>query len=445
MTIRSVTHRARSLTRIRSDAPGAFRCPPASLADRYRSVRDTSLAVCEPLEIEDYVVQSMVDSSPTKWHLAHTTWFFETFVLSTAARDYRSPDPQFRVMFNSYYKSVGKAHARPRRGLSTRPTVREVVAYRRHVDECVLKLLADRAEKDLGDLAGLIDLGLHHEQQHQESILADIKHAFSANPLRPAFRDLTAPPPTDPADVGWHRFEEGVREIGHAGDGFAYDNESPRHRVFVRDFELAGRLVTNAEFLAFAEDGGYERSQLWLSDGWDAVEAGTWSAPLYWERRDGQWWTFTLGGMRRLNPAEPVCHVSFYEADAYARWAGARLPTEAEWEITAFRLPIDGNLLERDILHPAPADPDAAVDPPRQMFGDVWEWTASPYVGYPGYRPAAGSIGEYNGKFMCNQMVLRGGSCLTSRTHIRPTYRNFLQPESRWQMTGFRLARDTRP
>ena len=426
--------------------PGAARhaaeSPAASLSDRYRATRQATEALCEPLEIEDYVVQSMSNASPTKWHLAHTTWFFETFVLSSAAQDYRSPDPRFRVLFNSYYKGVGEAHARPRRGLLTRPTVREVIAHRRHVDECVLKLLADRAEKDLGDLAGLIDLGLQHEQQHQELILTDIKHAFSGNPLRPAFRDLPAPLRTDPAGIGWHRFDEGLREIGHARDGFAYDNESPRHRVFVGAFELAGRLVTNAEFLAFAEDGGYQRPQPWLSDGWEAVEAGAWSAPLYWERRDGCWWTFTLGGMRRLNPAEPVCHVSFYEADAYARWADARLPTEAEWEIAASGISIEGNLLERDALHPAPADPDAAPDRPGQMFGDTWEWTASPYVGYPGYRPAAGAIGEYNGKFMCNRMVLRGGSCLTSRTHIRTTYRNFFQPESRWQMTGFRLARD---
>jgi len=412
----------------------------AALAAQYRDVRTFTEQLANGLAPEDMVVQSMPDVSPTKWHLAHTSWFFERFVLMEHSRGYRPLNDTYLYLFNSYYHQAGERHCRDQRGYISRPTVAEVMAYRRHVDEAVLGLLERPDAARLDAVAALVTLGVHHEQQHQELLLTDIKHVFSVNPLRPVYRetaavkhDATVPP------LRWIGFDGGVHEIGHAGNAFAYDNEGPRHRQFIAPFEIADRLVTNGEQLAFMDDGGYRRPELWLSLGWAAVQEHGWSEPFYWERRNGAWMHFTLTGMREVDPAEPVCHLSYFEADAFARWAGARLPTEAEWEVAASTADIAGNFVEDGRWHPIATSADAYL---RQLYGDVWEWTASPYTPYPGFRPAAGAVGEYNGKFMCNQYVLRGGSCATSRSHIRPTYRNFFPPEATWQFTGVRLARD---
>jgi ergothioneine biosynthesis protein EgtB len=408
----------------------------AGLKQAYERVRSFTNKLVEPLEVEDFVVQTMEDVSPTKWHLAHTSWFFETFVLKEFMRDYTLFNADYPYLFNSYYVQAGERHCRDRRGYVSRPTVREVLAYRAHVDEHVDRLLG-RLEDERA--ASVIEIGIHHEQQHQELILTDIKHVLSVNPLRPAYKHLEPGAARPIRELSWMRFEEGLYEVGHHGRGFAYDNEGPRHRTYLRDFLLAHRLVTNGEFIAFIEDGGYERPELWLSEGWAVVEENGWKEPFYWERREGAWHVFTLGGMTVLNEREPVCHVSYFEADAYARWAGARLPTEQEWETASSTIPIRGNFVESGCLHPVPSDADA---PLSQMYGDVWEWTRSQYSPYPGYYPSPGALGEYNGKFMCNQFVLRGGSCATSSTHIRPTYRNFFPPAATWQFTGIRLARD---
>ena len=410
------------------------------LAAQFQRVRGFTKSLCDGLETEDYVVQSMPDVSPTKWHLAHTSWFFETFVLSPHLRGYRPLDPAYQFLFNSYYVQAGERHCRAQRGYISRPTVREVFAYRAHVDEYMAKLLDDAAALPPA-VSQLIELGVHHEQQHQELMLTDIKHVFSVNPLRPAYRSQPSDAVSAPAGpVRWHGFEAAIQHIGHDGDGFCYDNELPRHRQFVEAFEIASRLVTNGEFMEFVEDGGYRRPELWLSLGWDAVQQNGWSAPFYWEQRDGGWQHFTLSGMRDVAPHEPVCHVSYFEADAYARWRDARLPTEFEWEVAAANALVAGNFVERGVLHPQPAV--EGTDALQQMFGDVWEWTRSQYSPYPGYKPAAGAVGEYNGKWMSNQFVLRGGSCATSATHIRRTYRNFFPPEATWQFMGIRLARD---
>ncbi len=384
----------------------------------------------------------MPDASPTKWHLAHTSWFFETFVLEPGVAGYRAVHPSFRVLYNSYYVQVGERHPRPERGLISRPSLRDVYAYRAHVDAAVERYMEDSRASEAA--LGILELGLHHEQQHQELILTDLKHLFSRNPLHPVYRDPVYRDPHPgraalPAPLHWLAFPPGLREIGHAAAGFCFDNERPPHRVYLDSFELASRPATNAEYLAFVEDAGYERPELWLSDGWDARVAQRWTAPLYWERVDDGWHAFTLGGLRPLEPAAPVCHVSYYEADAYARWAGARMPTESEWETAATGLPISGNFAESGRCHPTAAE--AAGPGLQQMYGDVWEWTGSAYLGYPGYRPAAGAVGEYNGKFMVNQFVLRGGSCATPRSHMWPTYRNFFPPAARWQFSGVRLAR----
>jgi ergothioneine biosynthesis protein EgtB len=407
---------------------------PSPLAADYRTIRGWTRTLCEPLAIEDYGVQSMPDASPAKWHLAHTTWFFETFVLD-ADRTYVPFDPRFGYLFNSYYNAVGERLSRSQRGLISRPTVAEVYRYRDSVDGRVTNLFA--AEQRPADFDDIVVLGLNHEQQHQELLLTDLKHAFAANPLRPAYRDRTfeATPPAPPLE--WLTYPAGVRWIGCEGDGFAYDNETPRHRVLVDAFRLASRLTTCGDYLAFLEAGGYDRPEWWLSDGWAARTAEGWAAPLYWEKQEGEWWHYTFDGMRPVNPHEPVCHVSFYEADAFARWSGARLPTEAEWEAAAGDCPLVGSFLESGRLHPGVAA-DAAG--PAQMFGEVWQWTASPYIAYPGYRPLPGALGEYNGKFMCNQLVLRGGSCATPRSHFRRSYRNFFPPHARWQFAGVRLA-----
>ena len=375
----------------------------------------------------------MDDASPAKWHLAHTSWFFETFILERAVPGYRPFHPDFRVLFNSYYQTVGQQHPRPQRGLLSRPTLDEVFAYRAHVDGQMTALMDAGGELD----AGIVELGLQHEQQHQELILTDIKHLLFCNPLRPAYRKFPEAAGGETAPLRWQPFDEGLRWTGHDGDGFAFDNELPRHRVFVDAFELATRLVTNGEFRDFIDDGGYERPELWLSDGWHTVQTRGWHAPLYWERRGGAWQVMTLGGLRPVRADEPVCHVSLYEADAFARWAEARLPREAEWEVAATDSVIDGNFVESGRLHPAPANASALT----QLFGDAWEWTQSAYSPYPGYQPPVGALGEYNGKFMCNQLVLRGGSCATPRAHVRATYRNFFPPDARWQFSGIRLAR----
>ena len=417
----------------------------------YAAVRTQTVRLAEPLAPEDQSVQSMPDASPTKWHLAHTTWFYETFVLGPNAAGYTPFDPRFTFLFNSYYKQLQGHPIRAHRGLMSRPNLDEVREYRRYVDTRMAELL----ERELApDVAALIELGLNHEQQHQELILTDIKHALWSNPLRPAYLPLRKTSQNTAAAMSWTGFDEGLYEIGHHRESsvgrptpavqsdFSFDNESPRHKIYLYPFRIGSRLVTNAEYLAFMADGGYRRPELWLSDGWDVVCAERWESPLYWIREQERWLVYTLGGVSPLVFEEPVCHVSYYEADAYARWAGKRLPTEAEWEVACVAgcrasrpAPDDANLLENEHYQPT-----VAADGAQQFFGDVWEWTASPYVGYPGYQPPTGVLGEYNGKFMCNQMVLRGGSCATPRSHIRATYRNFFPPAARWQFMGIRLA-----
>ena len=410
----------------------------AWLRQRYRAVRAATVALSAPLSAEDTALQSMPDASPVKWHLAHTTWFFETFILE------RLPGhvpfaPMFRVLFNSYYNAVGDKHPRPHRGLLSRPSLDEVLGYRAHVDARMDELFA-RGPRDM-DIEGMIELGLHHEQQHQELVLTDVQHLLSCNPLQPAYITRAALPAGDAPPLRWIERDGGIVEIGHAGDGFAFDNEGPRHRVLLEPFALASRPVTNGEWLAFMDDGGYRRPELWLSLGWDRVQQEHWDAPLYWRREDDAWTTFTLQGRIPVERAAPVTHVSYFEADAYARWAGARLPTEAEWEHAAAVAPIAGNCQESGWYRPIAAAADAAPSGLGQLYGDVWEWTMSAYAPYPGFAPMPGAVGEYNGKFMCNQYVLRGGSCATPRSHLRRTYRNFFPPEARWQFSGVRLAR----
>jgi ergothioneine biosynthesis protein EgtB len=390
-------------------------------AERYAAVRAQTEALAAPLSAEDCALQSMPDASPVKWHLGHTSWFFETFILGGAP--FREA---FRVLFNSYYVGVGERHPRPERGLLSRPSLEEVRDYRRHVDRRMLAWFGTAAWRER---SALVELGLNHEQQHQELILTDVKHLLSRNPLLPAYAKGEFPP-AESEPAAWRRFPAGVREIGHGGPGFAFDNEQPRHRVFANAFEIADGLVTNGDYGAFIDDGGYRRPELWLSEGWELCRAQGWGAPLYW--RDGR--EFSLRGARAIDPAQPVVHVSYFEADAYARWAGARLPTEAEWEISALGEPLAGNFLESGRLHPGAG--------PARCFGDVWQWTSSAYAPYPGFRAASGAVGEYNGKFMVNQYVLRGGSCATPASHLRASYRNFFPAAARWQFSGVRLARD---
>ncbi|VTR95646.1 tigr03440 family protein : Uncharacterized protein OS=Chloracidobacterium thermophilum (strain B) GN=Cabther_A1318 PE=4 SV=1: DinB_2: FGE-sulfatase: FGE-sulfatase [Gemmata massiliana] len=405
-----------------------------ALATRYRGVRAVTEKLCARLEPEDYQLQSMPDCSPPKWHLAHTAWFFETFVLAPHVPNYRPYHPLFGYLFNSYYDAVGDRWPRPARGQLSRPTVAEVYAYRHAVDGYVLALIESAGDRTLTAIAPVMELGANHEEQHQELLLTDLKQAFGLNPLRPAY----APPDVLPKGIAcaleWESHLPGVRQIGHTRNTFAFDNEGPAHNVFVSGFEIASRPVNNGEFLEFLEDGGYDRPEWWLSDGWSARQKNGWTAPLYWHHERDTWEQFTLRGSRPLDPNEPVCHVSFYEADAFARWADARIPTEAEWEVAASSREVRGTFLDSDYLHPV-SD--------RAMYGGVWVWTASPYVAYPGYRPATGALGEYNGKFMCNQMVLRGGSCVTPAGHVRSTYRNFFPPDARWQFSGLRLAKDS--
>ncbi len=415
--------------------------PHSSRGEGFLSIRQTTRALAAPLSAEDCAIQSMPDASPVKWHLAHTTWFFETFVLAPHQPGYRSFDPSYRVLFNSYYHTVGERHPRPERGMLSRPGLEEILAYRDHVDEAMLGLFAaDRSPPEAGVLT---ELGLQHEQQHQELILTDAKHLLSRNPLKPAYQKQWPLTPVQARERRWISFAEGLHEIGHTGPSFCFDNETPRHRVWLDAFEIASHPVTHGDFIKFIDAGGYRRPELWLAAGWDAVTARGWHAPQYWERRNGQWHSFTLHGDVPVDPHTPVCHVSFFEADAYARWANARLPTEAEWEVAARDAPLAGNFLESGALHPLALRETAADETLAQAFGDVWEWTRSDYGPYPGFRLPAGAVGEYNGKFMCGQYVLRGGSCATPSSHIRATYRNFFPPEARWQFSGLRLARDS--
>ncbi len=407
-----------------------------ALVESFKEVREYSETICAPLAVDDFQIQSIVETSPPKWHLAHTTWFFETFVLPEFQPGYRPYREDFDYLFNSYYETVGSMHPRSKRGLLSRPTIDEVYAYRAAVDEQMLTLTKEVSGEDWGELAFRVNLGLNHEQQHQELLFMDIKHNLSVNPLNPAYRDDLPFPEGEARPVGWVERPGGIREIGCGGDGFAFDNESPRHRVLIRDHRLADRFVTNREFREFIEDGGYSSPVLWLADGWHLIQREDWRHPLYWRDRDGERSQFTLGGERPLSPHEPVCHLSFYEADAYARWAGKRLPLEEELETALAERPVRGNLADRELLHPAPAGVEG------QWFGDVWAWTASPYQPYPGFRPLKGSMGEYNGKFMANQMVLRGGCCATPAGHARASYRNFFYPHDRWAFTGLRLAED---
>jgi len=425
-----------------STRPSSRSTPDDAAVLRYAGVRDRSCRLAAPLSAEDCALQSMPDASPVKWHLAHTTWFFETFVLGPHARGYRAFDPAFGYLFNSYYETVGARHPRPQRGLLSRPSLETVQAYRGHVDDAMATLLRDGLAPAV---AAIIELGLHHEQQHQELILTDLKHLFSLNPLHPAYQARWPLASVHPHAPRWIACAGGLTTFGHAGAGFAFDNEGPVHRAYVAPFEIASHPVTHGEFAAFVEDGGYARPDLWMAAGFDAVRSRGWDAPLYWSRDGGAFRTFTLHGMADIDPHTPVTHVSWFEADAYARWAGARLPTEYEWELVARDVPVTGNFAASGALHPLPADERSPAPHAAQLFGDVWEWTSSAYSPYPGFRPAEGAIGEYNGKFMCGQYVLRGGSCATPAGHVRPTYRNFFAPDARWQFSGIRLARDPLP
>jgi ergothioneine biosynthesis protein EgtB len=405
-----------------------------SLSERFRRIRQASLDLAAPLCPEDMVIQSMPDTSPTRWHLAHTTWFFEHFLLS-GQEGFQPYREGWDYLFNSYYYSVGEMYKRPVRGLLSRPTVAEVLAYRAHVDQRMEELI----EVSQGDspFEFLITLGLNHEQQHQELLLTDIKHAFSLNPLKPAYRNDIRLPATDASPLRYQEFPGGIVETGMQDDGFCFDNETPRHRSLLNPFQLASRQVSNSEYREFIRDRGYQRAELWLSDGWATIQAQQWERPVYWSADlDSE---FSLLGEIELDPDRSVSHMSYFEADAYARWAGKRLPTEAEWETAAGTAAIDGNLFDVQRLHPGSASEDQALS---QLFGDTWEWTQSAYSAYPGFKPLAGSLGEYNGKFMCGQLVLRGGSCVTPLDHVRASYRNFFYPDARWQFSGIRLAAD---
>lgn len=407
----------------------------------YQTVRNTTQRLCAPLCVDDYGVQTIAQVSPPKWHLAHTTWFFETFLLEAFYPQYQPFHPRYRYLFNSYYETLGQVYPRPQRGWLSRPCVEDIFRYRTYVDEHLIDLIDSIKDEYKSEFLARLLLGIHHEQQHQELLLTDIKHILASNPLRPAYHNAKdcVLSKIKNSRVNWLLIQGGLFKIGCQGESFAFDNERPRHEVFLRDYVLSPRLVTNEEYLEFIDAGIYSQPQYWLADGWTDVCKGAWKAPLYWENINGEWWMMTLSGMQRLAAQEPVCHVSYYEADAYARWRGRRLPSEAEWEHAATNVEIAGNLQDQGRYHPerACALSNSSL---AQLFGDVWEWTCSPYQAYPGYRPLEGALGEYNGKFMCNQWVLRGGSCVTPQAHLRASYRNFFYPQDRWQFTGIRLA-----
>ncbi|MEX2604679.1 MAG: ergothioneine biosynthesis protein EgtB [Gracilimonas sp.] len=409
------------------------------LINRFKTIRDFTEAITEPLEIEDYVIQVTENASPAKWHLAHTTWFFETFLLEKEVEDYDPIHPQYSYLFNSYYLQTGVPHCRARRGNISRPTVKQVFEYRESINEHVINLINSASEEQYEDWAPVIEIGIHHEQQHQELLMTDLKYMFSQNPLNVAYKKVERPKVKSIPEHSWTSFSEGVYKIGHNGDGFGYDNEFPRHKTYIHDFELANRLVTNGEFIEFIKSGAYSEPKWWLDEGFSTIRDEGWEAPLHWRKNEGEWWQFTLNGLERIDPNEPVTHVSYFEADAYARWKGYRLPTEQEWEVSAKHLPVEGNFADAGFLHPITLRSEE--EGLQQMFGEVWQWTQSSYSPYPGYKPLPGALGEYNGKFMCNQYVLRGGSCATSKSHFRKTYRNFFHANERWQFTGIRLAR----
>jgi ergothioneine biosynthesis protein EgtB len=421
-----------------------------SLLQLYRQTRDQSLLACRPLEVEDFGLQAEAFTSPPKWHLAHTSWFFETFLLKPFLAHYRTPNEQYQVLFNSYYNGVGHQFTRGRRGLLSRPTVDEVIAYRAHIDKAMAQLLDDADHPQRNTITARCRLGIEHEQQHQELLYTDLKYSLSANPLYPAYTNVLpdsptpSPDPSGQTDLQWREYTGGVVAVGvntdeAEGHAFAFDNEGPAHSTYLNPFALANRLVTNAEFQAFVDDGGYQRPELWLADGWATVQQEQWRQPLYWLDRDGRALQFTLRGLQARDPHQAVCHLSGYEAEAYASWAGARLPTEMEWESAARAQPFTPGDFDPDKLHPAQTQGE---EPLLQLYGDCWQWTGSAYRPYPGFKASPGAIGEYNGKFMANQWVLRGGSCVSQRGHVRPTYRNFFYPQDRWQFSGLRLARD---
>lgn len=405
--------------------------------ERYRSVRARSEALCAPLEVEDYCIQAMENVSPAKWHLAHVTWFFEIFILVPYAKGYRMLREEYAHLFNSYYETAGTFFPRPQRGMLSRPTVAEIYHYRNHVDTAMLELLAHPPEQHATDILQRLQLGIEHEIQHQELLMMDIRYNFSINPLQPAYHKIEALAAIETAQkMVWQEFAGGVVEIGHNGESFAYDNERPRHQTLLQDFRLGSRLVTNAEYVVFIDDGGYDRVDLWLSDAWRTLKEQHWQAPLYWIKEGRDWRHFDLSGVHDLRMNEPVSHLSYYEADAYARWAGKRLPTEAEWEYAANSQTIAGNFLDSGLYVPRPAQQTDMT----QMYGDLWEWTQSAYLPYPGFKPLPGTLGEYNGKFMSDQMVLRGGCCVTAQDHMRPSYRNYFRAADRWMFSGLRLA-----
>ncbi len=415
----------------------------SQLIKYFSRVRQVSEQICQPLETEDYVVQPVEDVSPPKWHLGHTTWFYEAMFLDRYLSDYQPFHPDYSFIFNSYYQTFGERWDRPHRGALSRPTVKNVYEYRQAVTERMLDLIQNIPEEKWDEFSDLLVLALNHEQQHQELLITDIKYILAASPLHPAYKEK---PEITPSGNGrlqseYVLFDGGVYKVGHQGNGFCYDNELPAHESYVNNFKLSNRLVTNGEFLEFIEDGAYQDFRHWLSDGWDTIQREGWKSPLHWLKKDGEWYEKTLNGLRKMDPDTPVCHVSYYEADAFARWAGKRLPTEVEWETAARKSAVSfekANFWNQGILHPIPAENNG--EKICQLMGDVWEWTSSSYLPYPGYKQEKGALGEYNGKFMVNQMVLRGGSCATSKDHARITYRNFFQPDKRWQFSGFRLA-----
>lgn len=404
---------------------------------QYQRIRKDTEKLCKPLEVDDFNIQTMPDVSPVKWHIAHVTWFFETFLLLPYLKDYKAFHPQYQHLFNSYYEMVGSFHPRPQRGFLNRPTLNQVWAYRKYVDEAMIELLRNECHLQRDEILMRAEVGINHEQQHQELMLCDILHVFASNPLKPTYQIKNIEKYVSSQNRQWIEQESGVVDIGHESNRFCYDNETPRHKTYIEDFRIANKLITNGEYMAFIEAGGYKNPALWLSDGWSTVQQNNWQAPMYWQRQDGVWWQMSLNGYHAVNEHEPVSHISLYESDAYARWAGKRLPTEAEWEVVARQYPIDGNLRDTGNLQPISGGQDKF-----QFYGDVWEWTQSAYSAYPGFKSLPGALGEYNGKFMSSQFVLRGGSCFTPGDHIRVTYRNFFYPKDRWQCTGLRLAED---